>query len=693
MTTSRSPALLVIVAAAFAGCSSDTGGLGPDDTGATSGANADGEPGGTDAGGADGLTAGADSDAGDETGGPGPGALECELHCGNGDCELDVQGQPACACPAGEAAVGLTCLPCVPSDGSIDADIPVVSFAVDLSIDGQIPSSSPLERGQLVLVDRVRGDEAIVGGSQEGAALETSVFPGDYEVVWRHQAGSVSVPRNTNARLGRVGIEPDGTLRLYAESPFSTTADGRLAVDITTTTVTGTFTIAGANAPSSTLENGTMRLVDPATGDEVALGETSDGSFSVRAIPGRYEVRYGAVLAGSVAPRNHDALVQTVEILPGDDEPMVLDVPVVVVSGAFQLDGNPAPTSVLERGRIALREVDTRDEIDLGFTNTVGYSVPVVPGTYELVYRYVQGSLQVPRNESAVLRQVVVDPGLGPTADVDIDIDTTTISGAFTVGELPPPTDSANVGEISLQAVDSDDHVPLGNTNTGAYEAIVIPGDYTIHYSQQAASGLVPTNTNAQLGAVDMLIGELPGDLDVPFAPVAGNVLLNGADPPSSEYDDGRIYLRNTDTQDSVLLGNTRLGAVDGLVVPGLYEVYYVVETPGAMVPQNTAAFLQNIEVSDGVPLDLPVDIISVDVQGTVSVAGAPPPQSDADRANLVLEDIATDDTIYLGDVTAGAFSAPLTAGTYVLYYEVVQTTGALPNNQRAPIACYVLGD
>jgi hypothetical protein len=169
-------------------------------------------------------------------------------------------------------------------------------------------------------------------------------------------------------------------------------------------------------------------------------------------------------------------------------------------------------------------------------------------------------------------------------------------------------------------------------------------------------------------------------------------VTVNGAPPPASEYDDGRIYLRNLETDDSVLLGSTRLGAISGLVVPGQYEVYYSVETAGQIVPLNAGAYIGTIEVQPDVPVDLPVDIRTHDFAGVVTINDGAPPASDADRGLLLLEDAETDDVIQLGEVAAGSFSVPLMSGTYVMYYEVLQSSGGVPVNTHAAIGCFELG-
>ena len=680
-----------------AGCSSDaTSDVGVElDGGETGNAGDDGDgasPDGDSGGQATGLT-GAD-ETGDSGGEPpgGSGPLDtCSLDCGGlGTCTID-KGLMSCDCDEGAAAVGSTCILCEAATETIALDIAVQSFTLDLTLDGEPFPSSPYQDGHFVLVERTRGDEVVVGNSNAGM-LNVGVLHGDYELVWRHESGGTAVPRNSNAVLGRVGIDVSGALRLPEDGPFSVGPSGELVGSIETTVFTGEFRINGEPAPESPYEHGVVVLVDPATGDEVYLGATSERTFAVRALPGTYEAHYRVLQGNDVAPHNKDAYLRDVTIGEGSD-PTTLDIPVVTIEGDFTVDGAPAPPSPYERGQVMLRDLATGDEFPLGDTSEGSFSVPVVPSEYEMVYRYVTGSAVVPRNQRAVVRGVSVSKANGLVQTVSGDLPTVTVTGAITVGGGIPPTDSANSGELTLQGVDSEEEVVLGVTTDGGYEAIVLPANFEIVYGQTTSSGLVPANTAAVIRTVDMTIGELPGAIDVPMSAVSGEVLLNGATPPDSEYDDGRIYLRNTESGDSVLLGNTRLGSVDSQVVPGTYDVYYVVETPGVVVPQNSGAYLDTVVVSPGTPLDLPLDIPVYDLAGIVTVNAVAPPQGDTERANLVLEAASGDDILHLGEVSAGSFGVPVTAGTYVVYYEMLQTTGALPSNQRAGLACYVLGD
>ena len=51
-------------------------------------------------------------------------------------------------------------------------------------------------------------------------------------------------------------------------------------------------------------------------------------------------------------------------------------------------------------------------------------------------------------------------------------------------------------------------------------------------------------------------------DVDIEAVPVSGQLTFDGDQPPSSVYQDGRLFLRNTELDDSLLLGSTHGGSL-----------------------------------------------------------------------------------------------------------------------------------
>lgn len=669
----------------LSGCSFD-GASGPDapvDTDEASGTGPLGTGEGANTGGVD-ETGGSGEDEGDTTGTEPPsdpdsgtdGSPLCEVDCGEGgQCALDEDDTPYCACEDGYAAYGLRCLPCTQTDGSYPIDVPSVTVIATFALDGEEFPDSIYERGRIVLRDPASGDEVPLGDTRDGSG-EATVVPGSYEVYYAWTNGSDHVPANRGARLATVEIGDD-----EEDQAFD------LPVTVSMVDLRGNITFNGAAPPNSQYENGTLALVDAATGDEVPLGDTRDGSFHVKVIPGSYRVHYRRKVAESLAPVNTNAGFQTVVVAEGEPEQTIdLDVPVAILSGAITLDGQTPPNSIYENGRIVLRNTATDEEVVLGETIDGQYEVPVVEGQYQVIYQRRQGGQQVPINRAALLGELAVGRG----AQVhDVDVVTAVVTGNITVEGQDPPSDPGDDGLVLLRNPETGDEALLGNTAVGSYTQRVVQGTYDVYYRQETSSGGVPVNTNARLMSAVPIQGGAGLDVDVPMVTVSADITVGGQAPPDSVYDDGVIYLRNAQTGDSVLLGNTRLAALERPVVPGTYDVLYVVEAAGPTMPINAQSRLGTVEV--GPTTTLEVDIPVAVLQGPITVNGEAPVASIYNRAALTLHDVATDDVVYLGPTDVGAFARTITAGTYVLVYRMLTSTGLVPANTNAGLACIEL--
>ena len=620
-----------------------------------------------------------DGGIGDETGGGSDGAPEddagaadeCDADCGpGGTCILDEAGVPMCSCPDDAVAYGLRCVPCEKSDGSFDVELQSAHVEMTVTFNREPAPSSQYERGNIWLRDRASGDQTFVGDTRDGV-IETVVLPGTYDVIYDRVVGGNIVPRNKAAVVIRQ-LDIDG--------------DVELDVDVPVVLVHGTITLGGESPPDSQYETGELVLVDGSTGDEVKLGETRDGEFSARVLPGTYEVHYRRMHGGDTVPRNGDAhfddiVVDTVDTMERD-----VDVPVVDIGGGLLLNGSDAPASQYETGTIRLADPETGDTFVIGETRDTTFDSRVIPGTYEVLYERKFGGAMVPVNEEAVVATVDVrnEPSF------DIDIQTATISGDFELDGAPLP----GTGEdaiVSLVDHTTGDEIALGHVSDGTFERIVVAGDYDLVYGQISAAGTLPANTGAVLRTVELTAGvDEATTVDVGSAAVSGSVLLGGQQPPTSEYSDARLYLRNPTTGDSVLLGSTRVGDFAGTVVPGLYDVVYVVETAGGEVPVNSeATLMKDVEVGNGTELML--DIPVFDVSGGVALDGSTTPGGGGDRANLLLRDVDTEDTIFLGGTEGGSFSRKITSGKYLVIYEGIESSGLMPRNEHAGVACFDL--
>src|SRR5262249_58905134 len=101
---------------------------------------------------------------------------------------------------------------------------------------------------------------------------------------------------------------------------------------------------------------------------------------------------------------------------------------------------------------------------------------------------------------------------------------------------------------------------------------------------------------------------------DVPGTMVSGSITVNGAAlPQANGY--GNVYLGNA-AGDVVALASTVTGTYSKLIVPGTYDVYYGLNTPGAGAPHNYAAKLRT-----GIVVTSSAHVRDGDVPGSMASA------------------------------------------------------------------------
>jgi len=473
------------------------------------------DDGGEESGGNDEADATGTNDPSDD--GPGAEAACEDVDCGpSGSCvELD-DGTVACDCEKPTVAAGLQCFTCTAVSGEYDIDVRATDVTVSLLLSGETPPQIGTEIGELWLRNPAT-DEMITLGTTHSSVLTTRVVPTGYEIVYRRRHGSL-VPANRNAVVGIVDAK--------------NVAQVAVDIDLDVQRFEGDISFDGEPAPASVNENGRLWLRKASTGDEVFLGETRAGSFSVNVLPGAYDIEYESLASGATAPRNHRAQVDTVVIPEGRSEVAIvhpINITTTVIEGDFLVDGAAAPGTTNERARVSLRDTVTGDEFLLGETVAGDYSLRVVPGQYEIVYEWLTGTAVMPSNPRAVIG--TIDTFVSTVNDVAID--TVVVSGGFTIDGAPPPNDPADDGRISLRGSTPDDEILLGNTTSGSFQRIVLPGVYTVRYAQDTSSVLAPANSDAELEAIDVAAAPT-FDVDVPTAFVSGIITLADSSPRRS---------------------------------------------------------------------------------------------------------------------------------------------------------------
>ncbi len=635
-------------------------------SGGDSGSTAAPEPGVEEGGttGNDGLTDGGDD--GDGTAGGVDTDPECAPDCGEGGtCVSHDAGAPYCECADGYAFDGATCIACGPAPSAVD--LPVSQVDIRITIGGEPAHSIPTEYGDVTLEARGTGDVVFLGDTR-AEILSTNVLAGVYDVYFTWRRGSVVVPSNRHARIGEVDAR----------------TDAGATIDIPVVDLGGALQFDGVAAPPLDAESGRVWLRNSDTDDELLLGFTKDGAYVGRVIAGRYTLEYEAIAGSAVAPSAGGGAFGSIDV-KSSDEAVDIDIPTVRLAGTFSFDGVPAPDVPAENGVVRLEHGD--GQVSLGQTRFGDFEVRVLPGAYDVVYEAIGGTAVAPVNRHAVITTIAADKG--GDESFGIDIKTALVAGSVSFNGVLAPADPSDDGYVVLRH--GADEVILGLTSAGAYARRVVVGAYDIHYVQDSSRASAPRNTNARVGEFVATAGA-SGDIDIPSVAMSGAFTLDGQTPPDSEYQDGRVYLRDPATGDSVLLGNTRAGAYGVPVVPGEYEVVYASATASELLPVNTGAVIGSVSVLPDGPAVFAIDVPALVLTGEVTIDGARGPMTSGDVGELFLVDAGTRDQVYLGNTFVGDYRRTLIPGAYLVRYRVVASSGAVPANTDAVLGCWELG-
>lgn len=466
-------------------------------------------------------------------------------------------------------------------DGSqtIDVDIAAAIVSGAITISGQAPPASIYERGEVHLRDRTTGASFKVGVSNAGTYVAL-VIPGTYDVVWKRLLGGSIVPRNDEAIIGALTVSGP------------TTAD----LDVPVITRTGAFKLNGANPPNSIYENAQITLRDPKTGDTFPLGQTRDQSFSIKVVPGTYEVLYSRLVGSTIVPANSEAVLGTVDFNGAGASP--IDIPVVSIAGAFRLDGLAFPQSVYENARLWL--VNGEDRALLGQSRHRSYSIKVIPGIYEVAYELLIGGEIVPANAWARVEEA---RSILPSAFVrkfDVDVESGWLETEVSYWGGPHFASIYERGLVTAQADDEDTLVAV-DTRDGTDSVRVVAGTYALHYDHQIGSAM-PENNDAQVGAAEVIQGGTAlVEVDLRPGTLSGAYSHGGQAFPPWFHLYANMALVDTVTRERIELAPTNQGGYDARLLPGTYEVVYDHHF-GTSLPENRRARLGCIKFVPGGP-------------------------------------------------------------------------------------------
>ena len=221
----------------------------------------------------------------------------------------------------------------------------------------------------------------------------------------------------------------------------------------------------------------------------------------------------------------------------------------------------------------------------------------------------------------------------------------------------------------------------------------MIPGTYDLYFrGYGGVSGVNDYRTYLLQPGLVLASTPLTLNMDVPMTTVTGTITVNGAQVPSTAGM-GRLVLQNATTSwpfaptTSDPFSSKPAGAYTTTAIPGTYDLYYKVITPGPGVPSNAFVKLASGIVIAGSAQTLDIDIPATAVTGTITVNGAQVDKS-MGTGGLHLRTAAGDDALVGTTDIAGAYSQLVVAGSYDLYYAFITGNGAggVPVNQSAKL-------
>jgi len=455
------------------------------------------------------------------------------------------------------------------------------------------------------------------------------------------------------------------------------------------------------DVPSVAL-SGAIKLLDTTPGnygtvlltsgsDVVTLGTTASSAYSVRIVPGTYDLAVRDTQHG-VHPFKSGVTVpsQGPAVLNIDIPATALMAPwgaphdpaTITLSGKLTIDGVAANQALV----LYVRKLGTDTLVEFSRITSSGYSGQISPGSYDVFGLNTGGNAILPGwGYDHVLSMGLVVPNTDP-AQLDIDVRTATVSGAITfdgaVAQCNASLRSARAGNFAF-----------GLDSAGAFAGRVLPETYDVVYGGAASStSSCPMNTSTivKRGLVVPAEGLTIPKIDVSNVVVSGKLTLGGA-ALSNPDDDGSLYLR-TDAGDEIFLAKLSNGTFSTHVIPGTYDLYFDVafQQVAKLAPLNRRGKIKSVVFAPGAPIALDIDVPSTIITGTVKVGGSYLDQ-ELDGGRLWLGDPQSTIGIPFAWTSTGKYSARVLPGTYDLFYQGTSPGALVPVNTSAKLGCMVV--
>jgi hypothetical protein len=346
-----------------------------------------------------------------------------------------------------------------------------------------------------------------------------------------------------------------------------------------------------------------------------------------------------------------------------------VDLSTVTLTGRLTVNGAMAVNS---GGEVYLHHPATGDEARLGDPRDATYSARVVPGVYDIRYRYGTTYLFQPgtvSNTNFLIRSgVVVDAD----ATLDVDVPAVEVTGALSIDGAP--VEGWGGGYLELRDPVTGDTARVADYRSASYRALVHAGTYDVYYVGSTESGLL-RNQNMRVRQGVVVGAATTIDVDLESVQLTGNLTT----PRDTVFQHGGFVELRTAAGDRARLGSVyRDGTLSTTyyadVAPGTYDAYYVMpdsDLNSAAVRNEGALFQRDVVVSGDARLDIEVPAIYLTGRFTVNGITA------RSGGRVYIRNAATGDEAFLGFPNEDSYTASIVPGIYDLYYVTLYEDGA----------------
>ncbi len=431
-------------------------------------------------------------------------------------------------------------------------------------------------------------------------------------------------------------------------------------IDIPTVSFTADFHHNGM-LHQSELANGQFFLKNLEDNERTSLGTLYEQSADITFIEGEYQLEYFHQF-GDGLPKNFPALLdQSFSLVDTTYE--IFNVQSVTVGFNVQLNSQEFPSGEGNEASIWLRSVDGGSEIYLGNTSQASIETQVVPGEYNVFYRYISGE-DIPINQEFQLPNVVE---IDSSTTLEIELESIDIRARFNTKEFENLFDEENIANFYIKSETTGLPTLIGSSSDSIVSAKLIPGEYELIYDYQEGVN-IPINQMTTIETLVVKDGQTVIEPVVSLVTLEGSYSYNGQIPSSSPYDNANLELLDLATNQRYFIGQTRELSYQALhLLSGEYQVIYS-HRQGDELPKNKDAIITSgLALHESQRLDIAIQ--SIILQPSFTLNGEAFSTSPYSRSEIYLQR-QNEQPVFIGHTNRPADPVVIIPGDYQVVYK-----------------------